>query len=276
VIDTHCHLTFPELTTDLEGVVSRAAAQGVGGMITVSTTTENCEAGLRVAEAHPNVWCSSGVHPLYAAEGLERGGHDWEAMRRVAGHERCVAWGELGLDRHYDEPPLDLQRRVLTDQLALIERADADGLALPIIVHCRKAVNELLPILRCSAIEPERFVFHCFTEPPEQARRVLDFGAMLSFTGVVTYANAAEVAESASLLPPDRIMAETDAPFLSPQPVRKQRPCEPAFAVHTARRLAELRGVAWPEFEATLDDNTERFFGVRVPAGAAAGNGGRA
>lgn len=270
MIDTHCHLTFPELATDLEGVVSRAAAQGVGGMITVSTTTENCEAGLRVAEARPNVWCSSGVHPLYAAEGLERGGHDWEAMRRVAGHERCVAWGELGLDRHYDEPPLDLQRRVLTDQLALIERADADGLVLPIIVHCRKAVDELLPILRSSAIEPERFVFHCFTEPPEDARAVLDFGAMISFTGVATYKNAREVLASARLVPLDRIMVETDAPFLSPVPVRGRRPCEPAYAIHTARFLAEARGEDWDAFHRAIDDNTERFFGVRAPAGGRA------
>ena len=268
MIDTHCHLTFPELAGDIDGVLARAADLGVGGMITVSTTTENCAECLRVAQAHPNVWCSSGVHPLYAAEGLERGGHDWDAMRRVGAHERCVAWGELGLDMHYDEPPLGLQKRVLTDQLAVIEEADGDGLVLPIIVHCRKAVGELLPILRSSSIEPGRFVFHCFTEPPEDARAVLDFGAMLSFTGVVTYANAQEVAESAKLVPTDRIMAETDAPFLSPRPVRKQRPCEPGFASYTARHLAELHGVDWPEFEAILDDNTERFFGVRVPAGA--------
>jgi TatD DNase family protein len=111
-------------------------------------------------------------------------------------------------------------------------------------------------------------VFHCFTETPDDARRVLDFGAMISFTGIVTYKNAKEVAEAAKLVPDDRIMVETDAPFLSPEPVRGKRPCEPAYAAHTARRLAKIRGTSAAEFEALIDANTERFFGVSLPEGA--------
>jgi TatD DNase family protein len=234
---------------------------GVTGAITISTTSGGVDEVLAVAEAHEFVWCSSGVHPLYT----DKDERDWAALRRVAAHPKCVAWGELGLDRHYDRPALEIQREVLAEQLALIEVARADGLDKPVVVHCRKAVPELLPILRASTIPAERFVFHCFTEPPEQARAVLDFGAMISFTGVVTYRNAAEVAESAALVPIERMMVETDAPFLSPVPVRGTRPCEPGFSMHTARKLAELKGARLTEFLRVIDDNTERFFGVRAP-----------
>ncbi|MEM0984299.1 MAG: TatD family hydrolase [Planctomycetota bacterium] len=276
MIDTHCHLTFPDLAHDVEGIIEHAKSLGVNGMITVSTTTANCVDCLELAERFDNVWCSSGVHPLYSdpARGdrdAEAGEHDWARMRKVAEHERCVAWGELGLDMHYDEPPLDLQKRVLAEQLALIEQCDADGLVKPIIVHCRKAVGELIPILRSSTVDPSRFVFHCFTEGPDDARAVLDFGAMISFTGIVTYNNAQEVAESARLTPLDRMMAETDAPFLSPRRVRKQRPCLPGFSRYTAEFLAELKEKDWAAFESIIDDNTERFFGIRVPSSVETG-----
>lgn len=229
MIDTHCHLTFPDFAGRLDEVMDAAGAAGVSGAITISTSSADCADALAIAESHDRVWCSAGVHPLYT----DRGEHDWDAIEFVARRPKCVAWGELGLDNHYDEPARDVQRRVLADQLARIEACRADGLDKPIVVHCRRAVEDLLPILRASTIPGERFVFHCFTEVPEHARLVLDFGAMISFTGVATYKNAPEVAASAELVPLDRIMVETDAPYLSPVPKRGTRPCEPAFAIHT-------------------------------------------
>jgi len=151
-----------------------------------------------------------------------------------------------------------LQKQLLEEHLALIEEQKGD--VRPIIVHCRLAVDDLLPIFTNSILNPERFVFHCFTETPAQAEKILDFGAMISFTGVVTFPNAPQVAEAARLVPPDRILVETDAPYLSPVPVRKVRPNEPKFVVHTAAFLAKLRGVEPEEFEQQLDQNATNFF----------------
>ena len=155
-----------------------------------------------------------------------------------------------------------VQRAVLEEQLARILRWTADGLAKPVVVHCRRAVPDLLPVLRASGLPADRFVFHCFTETPAEARQVLDFGAMISFTGVVTFRNAPEVAEAARLVPDDRIMCETDAPWLSPEPVRSEKPCTPAMVMHTARFLAALRRTPWDDFERTVDANARRFFGL--------------
>lgn len=261
MIDTHCHLTFPDFAGRVDDTLARAAAAGVTGAITICTTSAGVADVLAVAHAHANVWCTAGVHPLY----VDRDLRDWPALRLAIHDARCVAWGELGLDKHHAEPPLALQHEVLAEQLALIESCDADGVRKPVVIHCRKAVPDLLPILRASRISGDRFVFHCFTEPPADARAVLDFGAMISFTGVVTYPNAPEVRASAALVPLDRIMVETDAPFLSPHPVRGVRPCEPAFAMHTARALADIKGQDLPAFLHAVDANTARFFGVAPP-----------
>ncbi|MEM7756139.1 MAG: TatD family hydrolase [Planctomycetota bacterium] len=268
MIDTHCHLTFRDFAHDVPGVLDRARAAGVLGAITISTTTHDCLDAMAVADGYAEVWCTSGIHPLHADPARDGAAHEWANLRRVARHPKCVAWGELGLDNHYDEPAKDIQRSVLAEQLAHIESWTAEGLSKPIVIHCRKAVDDLLPILRQSTLPADRYVFHCFTESPEDAKKVLDFGAHLSFTGVVTYKNAKEVAEAAKLVPADRIMVETDAPFLSPEPVRGTRPCEPAFAAHTARCLAKIRGVDPARFEAQIDANTARFFGIEIPAGA--------
>jgi TatD DNase family protein len=266
VIDTHCHLTFPDFAGRTDEIMTRAHAAGVAGAITISTSSEDCELALAIAQSRDDLWCSSGVHPLYAdASGKGAGAHDWDRIERCARDKKCVAWGELGLDNHYDDPARSVQRSVLADQLARIESCRATGLDKPIVVHCRKAVEDLLPILRASTLPGDRFVFHCFTETPDHARLVLDFGAMISFTGVVTYKNAPEVLESARLVPLDRIMIETDAPYLSPVPVRGTRPCEPAFAAHTARFLAERRGEPWSEFHGAINENALRFFGVASP-----------
>lgn len=260
MIDTHCHLTFPDFADRIDAVVARAAEAGVTGMITISTTTVDCDFALEIATHHDNIWCSAGVHPLYS----DQEPHDWVNLVRVAGHERCVAWGELGLDNHYDHPPRALQDRVLADQLAAIESARAGGVDKPVILHCREAYDDLIPILKSTELDPGRFVFHCFTGGPEEARKVLDFGAMISFTGVVTYKNAPQVREAAALCPASRIMIETDAPFLSPAPKRGVRPCEPWMVSYTARAVAEARSESFDDFHRQINENSRRFFGIPV------------
>lgn len=259
MIDTHCHLTFPDFSGRIPEVLAEAREHGVLGAITISTTTQDCLEALAIARQYPNVWCTSGIHPLHSDEGP----HEWGNLRLVAQQERCVAWGELGLDNHYADPPRAIQDAVLAEQLAFIESC-APAISLPIVVHCREAFDDLLPILRSTRLDPTRFVFHCFTGTPDDARKVLDFGAMISFTGVVTYRNAKEVQDAARLVPLDRIMVETDAPFLSPEPKRGTRPCAPWMSSLTARRLAELRGETWPAFHTAINSNTERFFGIRA------------
>ncbi|MFG0285064.1 MAG: TatD family hydrolase [Phycisphaerales bacterium JB039] len=259
MIDTHCHLTFPQLRADIPGILARAAEHGITGAITISTTTRDAPEARAIAESYNNIWCSAGIHPLHADEGP----HDWNVLREVARSPRCVAWGELGLDNHYDEPARAIQDRILRDQLAFIKGCrQRDGIDLPVILHCRKAFADLIPVLRDSGLDPARFVFHCFTGGPDDMRLLLDFGAMVSFTGVLTYRNAPEVREAAKLAPADRIMVETDAPFLSPEPRRGVRPCEPWMTSLTARRLAEVRGEDWDGFCAQVEENTRRFFGV--------------
>jgi TatD DNase family protein len=263
VIDTHCHLTFPDFSPPrfapgIAGVLDEAASHGVSGCITISTTAPDALRALEVAARFPNVWSSAGVHPLYADEGP----HDWATLGVAIRHEKCVAWGELGLDNHYKEPAGDVQRDVLDQQLAFIARTASEGVIKPIVVHCREAFDDLLPILRRTNLDPSRFVFHCFTGTPDDARKVLDFGALISFTGVVTYRNAREVQDAAKLVPLSRILVETDAPFLSPEPKRGVRPCAPWMASITARFLAQLRGEAWSDFHAAINANTRRFFGI--------------
>lgn len=277
MIDTHCHLTFPEFAGRVPEVMAHARAGGVTGAVTISTTTHDCLDALAVARAHDRVWCSAGVHPLYAdaddgrAERRNAGrvGHEWENLRRVASDPRCVAWGELGLDNHYPRPARNVQRAVLDEQLAFIASCNHDGPGgigkrggLPVVIHCREAFDDLIPVLGASGLDPARFVFHCFTGGPADVRKVLDFGAWVSFTGVVTYPNAPEVRDAARLVPADRLMVETDAPFLAPVPHRGKRPCMPGWAAVTARALADLRSVPFDEFHAQINDNTRRFFGI--------------
>jgi TatD DNase family protein len=261
VIDTHCHLTFSDYAGRIDSVLDDAAALGVTGAISIATTTQDSLDTLRLAHEHEFVWCSVGVHPLYS----DKGPHDWGVLRAHAADPKCVAFGELGLDNHYDEPPKPIQHSVLAEQLATIESCWDDGLKLPIVIHCRKAFTDLIPILKSTKLDRDRFVFHCFTGSPDEARMVLDFGASISFTGVVTYKNAKEVAEAAKLVPSDRIMVETDAPFLSPDPMRGKRPCMPGYARYTAEFLAKIRGASFAEFHSQVDENTERFFGIRAP-----------
>ncbi len=253
MIDTHCHLTNPQLVHRVGDVIEDAKRVGVHTLITVATDGEDALVARQVANLHENVYFSSGIHPLHAD-----GDWKWEYVTEASKDEKCVAWGELGLDRHYAEPAFELQEQLLEEHLALIEAKKKDS--RPVIVHCRKAVADLIPRFEASSIDGNRFVFHCFTETEADIRLILDLGAMVSFTGVVTYKNASEVAAAARLVPLDRIMVETDSPYLSPEPVRKLRPNEPKNVVYTAAFLASLFDLSAKVFEQKTDQNAQRFF----------------
>ncbi|MHC5114635.1 MAG: TatD family hydrolase [Planctomycetota bacterium] len=268
MIDTHCHLTSDALRDRVDDVLGAARAGGVDGVISVAVTSDDARDALALAQRYDDVWCTAGVHPLYAD-----GARDWAVIREVGSETRCVAWGELGLDNHYEQPPRALQDEVLAEQLTCLEAAADDGLVMPVIVHCRDAFDDLLATFASSSLDPARYVFHCFSGGPDEARRVLDFGASISFTGIVTFKNATEVAEAAKIVPADRIMAETDAPYLTPAPHRKVFPNEPKYVAHTVARLAELRGVGREEMERVLDENAVRFFGLAGGQGQGQGQG---
>ncbi len=271
MIDTHCHLTFPEFQREVPRTLGEARAAGVNGCITISTTADDALAALQIARAHESVWCTAGVHPLYS----DKGPHDWGIIRACIADPKCVGWGELGLDNHYSKPPKEIQLAVLHEQLGVIKDVDrgigavgapsmTGGAGKPIVVHCREAFSEIVPLLKASGIAPGRFVFHCFTGSVDHMRLLLDFGAMASFTGVITYKNAENVREAARLAPADRIMVETDAPFLSPEPLRTKRPCTPAMVRLTAEALATVRGVSFEDMHRQLNENTSRFFGINA------------
>ena len=254
MIDTHCHLVSSQLRPRLQEVLSNAAAAGVDQMITVATGPEDTMAGLDVAKSHDHIWCTAGIHPHEADEP-----HDFGPMLTAAADDRCIAWGELGLDWYYKTPSRESQQTLLEEQLAAIERSQID---LPVVLHCREAVEDLLAVLMASNLSLERCVFHCYTGNAETIRHILDAGCHVSFTGVVTFPNAPEVAEAAKLVPLNRLMVETDAPYLSPEPVRKMRPNEPCNVVHTAQFLADLRTTDRDEFIHTVDANAIQFFGL--------------
>lgn len=256
MFDTHCHLTSPQLRSRTDQIIAEAGEQGVDRMITVGTTPDDCTAAREVAERFENVWYTAGVHPHYASDVKP---DDLSTVIEHARHPRCVAIGEMGLDYHYPDPPRDVQQRFFRDQLAAVAQA---GHTHPIIIHCREAVDDTLAIIEAEDIPAERFVFHCFTELPEAARKVLDAGCMVSFTGIVTFNSADHVRESAKLVPLERMMIETDSPYCTPEPHRKVRPNEPRYVADVARFLAELRLVDFDEFITTVDANAERFFGI--------------
>ncbi|MBL0870845.1 MAG: TatD family hydrolase [Phycisphaerales bacterium] len=273
MIDTHCHLTFPEFKDRTAEVLSQAAAAGVSGCVTISTTIPDAFEAHAIAQKHARVWSTVGVHPLYS----DQGPHEWKQAALLARQEKVVAFGELGLDNHYAEPIKSVQLKVLEEQLAFIrscwDEADATaggkGWRKPIVLHCREAFAELIPILRASGLDAGKMVFHCFTGTPEEMRALLDFGALVSFTGVVTYKSAKALREAAKLPPSDRIMVETDAPFLVPEPLRGKvgkgkggGGCEPWMVKHTLAALAELRGEDEAALHATINATTARFFSL--------------
>lgn len=262
LIDSHCHLTCDELAPQIDDVLERASAAGVTRVITISETPLDARAALNLMAARPAIVLVAGIHPHNAGK---CGRDELDALTALHSgenvtaqlQERIVGVGETGLDFHYDFAPRDRQEQVFRFQLEL-----AVAVGRSVVIHAREAEQRVCDILADYPTLAGRVVFHCYSGDQETAARILDMGFWLSFTGVVTFKNADAVRAVARDVPAERIMIETDAPYLSPVPVRKIRPNEPAFVAHTARHLAEVRGVSFEEFAATTTANAQRFFGL--------------
>ena len=250
LIDSHVHLDDSKFDADRDTAIERARAAGVEYMMAIGTGNgpPDLEAGVRLADKHPAFYATIGIHPHDASKATEE---TWTRMRELAAHPKVLAIGEIGLDYHYDFSPRDVQRAVFEQQLAL-----AAECRKPIVIHTREAWDDTLAILR--AQWRGGGIMHCFTGGEEPARQALDLNFHLSFGGVLTFPKAEETRQAARIAPEDRILVETDCPYLAPVPHRGKRN-EPAFVVETARRLAEVRGVSLDAIAESTTRNFERL-----------------
>jgi TatD DNase family protein len=252
LIDSHCHLDFEALSADLDGVMSRAAAAGVVGMVTISTRVNNFSTYAALAQRFDNVWCSVGTHPHNADQELHI---QTEDLVRLSAHPRCIAIGEAGLDYFYDNAPREAQEIGLRRHIAASRQT-----GLPLVIHSRAADDDMAAILEQEAGQGAfPFVLHCFTAGMDLAQRALALGGYISFSGIVTFKNAQEIQDVARIVPADRYLVETDAPYLAPIPHRGQSN-EPSYVRHTAEKVAELRGLSLEQVGAESTANFGRLF----------------
>jgi TatD DNase family protein len=256
VIDTHCHLADAKLRDDVEGVIARASDVGVAQIISVGAIgpIDNDRLTVEIAERHENVFAAVGVHPHDASDCTP---DRIAQLRELAASKKVVAIGESGLDFHYMHSPREAQEASLRAHLKL-----AGELDLPIVIHCRDAERRMVEIVGEAGIPPRGGVIHCFTGNVDAAREFVALGFCISFSGIITFKNAAPIREAAANLPDDRVMVETDAPYLAPEPYRGKRN-EPAYVMRTLEVLANLRRVDAATLGAQVIANAARVF--RLP-----------
>ena len=266
LVDSHCHLDFPDFAPELDDVVRRAGEAGVGWMLTICTHVTRFDAVLALAETYDQVFCTVGIHPHEAAAEPEVSA---EHLVRLARHPKVVGFGESGLDYHYEHSPRESQQRSFRVRAAAALQA-----GLPLIVHTRAADDDTLSILAEEiARGPFPGLIHCFSTSRALAAGALDLGFYVSFSGILTFKKSDDIRATARALPLDRLLVETDAPYLAPVPKRGKRN-EPAFVALTAAHLAEIRGISPDALAQATTDNFFRLFTKARPgAGAAAGSG---
>jgi TatD DNase family protein len=262
LIDSHCHLDFPDFSSDLDAIVARAAEAGVGRMVTISTRVRRLGELIAIAERFPNVYCSVGTHPHHADE---EDGISPAELVELTGHPKVVALGEAGLDYFYDNGSPDAQARGFR---AHITAARLTG--LPLVIHTREADDDCRRILEEEIAKgPFRAVLHCYTGGRELAKSAIALGLSISFTGILTFKKSDALRDLAAELPADRIMVETDSPYLAPGKFRGKRN-EPAYVVEVAKVLADVRGVSLAEISRQTGENFFRLFS-KVPRPELAG-----
>jgi TatD DNase family protein len=259
LVDSHCHLDFPDFAPEREAVIDRAFAAGIGTMLTICTRLDQFAGVEAIAESDPRIWCSVGAHPHEAADHAEL---LIDQLVVLAAHPRVVGIGETGLDFHYDLSPRDLQEQVFRTHIGA---SRATG--LPLIIHAREADGEIAPILADE--KPPPGVLHCFTGGRALAEAAVTLGFYISISGIVTFRNAEDLRAIVRDLPLDRLLVETDAPYLAPVPYRGKRN-EPAFVTATAAAVATLKGIEPEALAAVTTENFFRLFAKATPPPAAA------
>jgi TatD DNase family protein len=260
LIDSHCHLDFPDFEAERDAIVDRARAAGVGLMVTISTRVRKFDRIKAIAEAYPNVFCSVGTHPHNADEELDIG---TDELVRLAEHPKVVAIGEAGLDYFYDNAPRDAQATGFRTHIAAARET-----GLPLVIHARDADDDIAEILRDETGKGAfPFILHCFSSGRALAETGIGLGGYVSFSGILTFRKSEELRAIARDLPRDRLLVETDAPYLAPTPYRGKRN-EPAYVAHTAAVLAETVGVNEAEIADITTENALRIFS-RMPRSAA-------
>ncbi|MSR58732.1 MAG: TatD family deoxyribonuclease [Planctomycetaceae bacterium] len=258
LIDTHCHLDEAAFDVDRADVVARATAAGIARLVSIGTTAATSRRAVEIAAQFPTVYAVVGIQPNYAAQAAPA---DWEAIEQLAGAPKVVGIGETGLDRYWDYAGLDVQVDYFRRHLALAQRLDR-----PFVVHCREADADVVAELRRAAEQGVlRGVMHSFTGGPQTARDCLDLGLSISFAGMVTFKKSQALREVVREIPLDRLLVETDAPYLAPQPMRGKRN-EPAFVRATAECLADLLGMPLDEFARQTTQNACRLFNLPYDA----------
>jgi len=256
LMDSHCHLTFDDLYENMDEVLERSRANGVDTWVTIGTNELQSRKAVDLAHNNEKIYATVGLHPHDAK--------DWSStlmdqMKQWASLEKVLALGEMGLDFYYEFSPRVEQILAFTEQLALASRLD-----MPVVVHTRDAFDETMAILKDFDGQLNNVVLHCFTGTAEQVKRALDQGYFVSFSGVVTFKNAHSVREAALCVPMDRLLIETDCPYLSPTPMRKQKVNEPAFLIHTAQFLSDLKQVDFSSFSMQTLQNSCEFYRLAV------------
>jgi TatD DNase family protein len=252
LIDTHCHLDFPDFEAERDDIIARAHAAGVAQMITISTRVRRLPALLAIAERYPSVYCSVGTHPHNADEELDVSVAE---LVELSNHPRIVAIGEAGLDYHYDNAPRDAQATGLRNHIAAARET-----GLPLVIHSRSADEDMAAILTEETGKGAfPFLLHCFSSGPELARVGVELGGYVSFSGILTFPKSEELRDIARTVPLDRMLVETDAPYLAPKPFRGKRN-EPAYVAHTAAVLAETLGIGVDEIGRITTENAFRIF----------------
>jgi TatD DNase family protein len=251
--DTHVHLVDESLSTQLDEVLQRAHQAGVSNMICVAVDAATSDSAIKIAEARENVWASVGIHPNYAHLAEDR---HWDKIREQSRHPRVCALGETGLDLHWDDCPFPIQQANFEQHWELSRECQ-----LPLIIHMRTCESEMLAAIeRQATFGPLRGVMHSFSGSTETAQKCLEHGLFISFAGMLTYKKSQALRETAKTVPLDRILVETDSPYLSPEPHRSKRPNEPSQVVYTAKCLAETLGIGAKDLAKITTENAKRLF----------------
>ena len=256
LVDSHCHLDFPDFASERDAIVARARAAGIGRMLTISTRVKRQAEIVEIVERYPDVFGTIGTHPHHVDEEMDVTA---DTLVALANHPKIVAIGEAGLDYHYDTGPRENQAKSFRQHIAAARK-----IGLPLVIHSRDCDADMAAVLTEEVARgPFKAVLHCFTAGAALAHTAIDLGLYIGFTGILTFKNSADLREIAKALPADRILVETDSPYLAPVPYRGKR-CEPAHVAETAKVLAEVCGVSPDEIARQTTENFFRLFS-KVP-----------